>query len=80
MRDRRATARRRVFKAGSIEFDATSVDCTIRNLSRTGAAVDVVVSSNIPHEIILNFATPQSRHHSYIVWRKAGRVGIVFAQ
>jgi hypothetical protein len=80
MQDRRATPRQRVFKAGSIEFDGASVDCTIRNLSPGGAALDVASPLGIPHEIILNIVTRQTRQHGYVVWRRERRVGIVFAQ
>ncbi len=79
MQDRRATARQRVFKAGSIEFDGASIDCTIRNLSPAGAALDVASPLGIPHEIILNVVTRQTRQHGYVVWRSERRVGIVFA-
>ena len=41
MEERRAKPRQRVFKAGTIEFDGSGVDCTIRNMSATGAALDV---------------------------------------
>ena len=34
----------------------------------------------IPHEIILNIVTRQTRQHGYVVWRGERRVGIVFAQ
>jgi hypothetical protein len=79
MKERRATLRQRVFKTGSIEFDGSSIDCTIRNLSSAGAALDVVSPLGIPHEVTLNLVTCQARQHAYIVWRSERRVGIVFA-
>jgi hypothetical protein len=79
MEERRATPRRRVFKAGSIEFDGASVDCTIRNLSPDGASLDIASPVGIPHEITLNMVTDHTRQHGYIVWRKERRVGMAFA-
>jgi len=79
MEERRATPRRRVFKAGSIEFDGASIDCTIRNLSAAGAALDIANPVGIPHEVTLNIVTCEARHRGYIVWRKERRVGFVFA-
>ena len=35
--------RHRVWKAGSIVFSGAAIDCTIRNLSETGAALEVVI-------------------------------------
>jgi hypothetical protein len=78
MEERRATPRRRVFKAGSIEFDGASVDCTIRNLSPAGASLDIASPVGIPHEITLNMVTHQTRQRGYIVWRKERRVGMAF--
>lgn len=80
MEERRATPRQRVFKAGSIEFDDASVECTIRNFSSAGAALDLVSSVGIPHEITLNIVTRQVRRHGCVVWRGEQRVGIMFAQ
>jgi hypothetical protein len=79
MIERRATPRRRVFKAGTIEFDGSSVDCTIRNISRIGAALDVASPVGIPHEIRLNIASSNERQNCCIVWRKEKRVGVIFA-
>jgi hypothetical protein len=57
MNEQRATSRRRVFKAGTIEFDGAAVDCIIRNLSTSGAALEVARPVGIPHEITLNILT-----------------------
>src|ERR1700736_5197941 len=53
MEERRATPRQRVFKDGTIEFGGTGVDCTIRNISPVGAAIDVASPVDIPHEVTL---------------------------
>jgi hypothetical protein len=79
MTDRRATARQRVFKSGTIEFDGKSVECIIRNVSPTGTALDVPSPAGIPHEITVNFIARNIRRSGYIVWRKGKRVGVSFA-
>ena len=78
MTDRRATARQRVFKSGTIEFDGKGIECIIRNVSPTGAALDVPSPAGIPHEITVNFIAQNIRQHGYIVWRKEKRVGVFF--
>ncbi len=42
--------RRRVLKAGQISFNAgrSTIDCTVRTLSETGAGLDVVSSAGVP--------------------------------
>jgi hypothetical protein len=79
MTERRATLRQRVFKAGTIEFDGVGVDCTIRNMSGAGAALEVASPVGIPHEVTLNVLTSYIRRHCYIVWRKEKRIGVTFA-
>jgi len=78
MNEQRAARRRRVFKAGSIEFDGRGVDCTIHNISEGGAGIEVASPLGIPHEITLDIPTQQVRQHGYIVWRKERRMGVTF--
>ena len=78
MEERRAKPRQRILKAGTIEFDGGSIDCTIRNRSPTGAALDVASPVGIPHEITLNIVSSRERQRCHIVWRKEKRIGVVF--
>jgi hypothetical protein len=78
MEERRAQPRQRVLKAGTIEFEGRSVDCTIRNMSPIGAALDVASPVGIPHEITLNIVSRHQRQHCHIVWRKNKRIGVAF--
>ena len=79
MNERRAVQRQRVYKAGTIEFDGSGVDCTIRNMSPIGAALDVASPVCIPHEITLNIVSSNERQNCRIVWRKEKRIGVIFA-
>jgi len=78
MVERRALPRQRVFKAGTIEFDGTGVDCIVRNLSAVGAGLEVASPAGIPHEITLSIRSCEIRRHAYIVWRKEKRLGVAF--
>jgi hypothetical protein len=40
--ENRVARRRRVLKAGRIEFNGNGIECTVRNISETGAAIEVV--------------------------------------
>jgi hypothetical protein len=79
MEECRTKPRQRVLKAGTIEFDGGSVDCTIRNISPIGAALEVASLVGIPHEITLNIVSRRERQHCHIVWRKEKRIGVAFA-
>lgn len=84
MSERRITPRHRVFKAGSIEFGGgAAIDCTIRNLSDSGAALDVASPIGIPDSFDLVLARDaaqqdQERRRCRVAWRKEKRIGVVF--
>ena len=40
MVETRHDARHRVLKVGTVDFDGCTIDCTVRNLSLTGAAIN----------------------------------------
>jgi diguanylate cyclase (GGDEF)-like protein len=54
--DRRDAARRRVFKGGQIIFNnrTSTVDCTVRSLSATGAGLDISSSVGLPKNFLLS--------------------------
>ena len=78
MIDKRAARRDRVFKAGKVSFGCERVDCTVRNLSATGAMIEVQTSDVIPHEIILDILGRGARFHCHVVWRHFRRLGVAF--
>jgi hypothetical protein len=77
--NRRAT-RRRVLKSATIEFDQGAYSCAVRNLSETGAALDVPYALAIPHEFTLTMDTDQVNRHCRVIWRKENRLGVAFEQ
>jgi hypothetical protein len=78
MDERRNKARHRVLKAGTIEFGGGAIDCTVRNLSDTGAALDVTSPVGIPEHFTL-FVQADGTHLSCtVVWRKEKRIGVRF--
>jgi len=78
MVDTRRDARRRVLKAGTIEFGGGGIDCKIRNLSATGAAIEVTSQTGIPEKFTLVVPGDGLHLPCHIVWRKAYKVGVRF--
>jgi hypothetical protein len=79
MEDRpRAAPRRRVLKAGSISFGGGSIDCTVRNISETGAALEVVTPLYIPDQFKLIIPMDNLNRPCHVVWRKERRIGVAF--
>jgi hypothetical protein len=74
----RIAPRKRVFKAGTIEFGGGAIDCTVKNLSETGAALEVVTPLFIPDRFTLFVPSAQSKRPCHVVWRKEKRIGVAF--
>jgi hypothetical protein len=78
MNGHRIAPRRRVLKAGLIESGGGAVDCTVRSISDTGAAIEVVTPLYIPVKFTLVIPSDESRRSCRIVWRKERRIGVAF--
>jgi len=78
MDERRDRARHRVLKAGTIEFGGGAIDCTVRNFSDTGAALDVSSPVGIPERFTLIIQAEGTHLACTVVWRKERRIGVKF--
>ena len=76
MDEHRIATRHRVLRAGTIQFGGGAIDCTIRNISETGAALDVASQLGIPTEFML--AIDGEQRPCRVVWRKEKRIGVTF--
>ena len=76
--ENRGFDRHRVLKAGTIEFGGAAVNCMVRNMSHSGAALDVASPVGIPDNFTLVFQTDGHHAPCHVVWRKAKRIGIAF--
>ena len=76
--EKRIAPRRRVLKPGSINFDGEAIRCTIRNLSATGASLDVETPLSVPDCFKLVVDGEASDQPCRVVWRKERRIGVVF--
>ena len=76
--ERRDKTRHRVLKAGTIEFGGGAIDCTVRNFSGTGAALDVTSPVGIPEHFTLVIKADGAHFACTVVWRKEKRIGVRF--
>jgi hypothetical protein len=82
MDERRGKLRARTLKAARIAFNdrASSIDCTVRNLSDRGACLQVASPIGVPDNFDLVFEADHSRQPCRVVWRKDSRIGVTFAK
>ena len=74
----RAEPRKRILKAGRIEFSFGAIDCVVRNVSETGASLEVESPLGIPDQFELIIVIDRLRRRSHVVWRKEKRIGVRF--
>ena len=75
--EQRAADRRRMLRAATIEFNGGAIDCRLRNLSSTGAMLDVESPVGIPSHFTLMIGDGH-RLPCRIIWRKPNRIGVAF--
>jgi hypothetical protein len=78
MDEKRIAPRHRVLKAGTIEFGGGAIDCTVRNMSNTGAMLDVNSPIGIPDQFTLILPADGQHIACHVVWRKQKRIGVAF--
>jgi hypothetical protein len=76
----RVASRRRVLKIGAIEFGGTTVPCAVRNLSASGAALEITSPLWFPDQFTLAVESEGLRKPCRIVWRREKRIGVTFTE
>jgi hypothetical protein len=76
--EHRNAPRYRVLKAGTIEFGGGGIDCVVRNMSATGAALEVTSPFGIPERFTLVIAQENAAKSCRVIWRKEKRIGVAF--
>lgn len=79
MDEQRSSARQRTLKAGTIAFDrAAGIDCLLRNISKTGACLEVASPIGVPETFILVVEKDGLKRSCRVAWRSARRIGVWF--
>lgn len=78
MDERRTAPRHRVLKRGTLAFGGGGIDCTVRNISTTGARVDIASPIGLPPQLILVIETDQFIRRCRSVWNNERQLGLAF--
>ena len=80
MAEKRTNERRRALKGGKIVLNngVSVIDCTVRNVSKTGALIGVPTAALVPGEFELRW--DGNRQRCVAVWRAPDRIGVKFTQ
>ncbi|HWX05972.1 MAG TPA: PilZ domain-containing protein [Bradyrhizobium sp.] len=79
MIEKRAAPRHRVLKGGTLAFSGGGgVDCTVRNISSSGARVDISNPVGLPEAFTLVIETDHFRRRCHAVWSSEKCIGVAF--
>lgn len=79
MSEHRQSQRQRTLKAGVISFDrAAGINCTVRNISETGALLEIESPIGIPNDFTLVVSKDNVKRPCHVMWRSARRIGVRF--
>ena len=76
--EKRAARRHRVLKGATIAYDGNGLACTVRNLSSSGAAIELASAVRLPPSFMLVIETDQLIRRCHPVWSNDRRVGVAF--
>ncbi|KJC55719.1 hypothetical protein UP10_38645 [Bradyrhizobium sp. LTSPM299] len=75
--DRRKSARRKVLDTALVRFGDLSMSCALRDVSETGAAIQVAAQSEVPDEFRL--IVPRGKTVlCRAIWRQGAWIGVSF--
>jgi hypothetical protein len=76
--EKRSAPRYKVLKGATIAFGGNGVECTVRNLSSSGAAIEVASPADLPASFMLVIEADQFIRRCRPVWRNENRIGVAF--
>lgn len=79
MDERRKNRRARVLKGGKFLLGKDSIrDCVVRDLTDTGAGVEIPNTMDLPEALNLTMNTGRIARRCRVVWRKISKAGLEF--
>ena len=76
--ERRAVPRNPVLMSGAIEFAGGTISCSIRNISISGASLDVTNPLDVPERVNLVFKADRTHIPCHVIWRQEEQIGVAF--
>jgi hypothetical protein len=76
--ERRAIPRKPVLMSGAIQFAGSAINCLVRDMTISGAALDVAEPLDIPERFNLVFKADGTHIPCRVVWRQEERIGVAF--
>ena len=79
MQERRKLARSRVLKGAKlIVGSASTIDCVVRNVTNSGARVQIANTAELPESLSLTFDGGFTVRRCRVAWRSVTETGVQF--
>jgi PilZ domain len=78
MVETRVAPRFRVTKPAIIDHGGDKIDCVVRDISTTGAAIEISDVVRIPDYFVLSLPEDRLKLPCHVVWRTQYRIGVAF--
>jgi hypothetical protein len=78
MVETRVAPRFRVTKPAKIDHGGDKIDCVVRDISATGAAIEISDVVRIPDYFVLSIPEDRLKLSCHVVWRTQYRIGVAF--
>jgi len=76
--ERRAITRKPVLMSAAIQSAGCVINCLVRDMTISGAALDVTEPHDIPEHFNLVFKADGTHILYHVVWRQDERIGVAF--
>lgn len=78
--ERRSDQRHRVLKGGTLHFNKgySSLECVIRDMSATGARIQMGETFGVPSRFMLSVSGETTRLEATLSWRNSRNIGLSF--
>jgi hypothetical protein len=78
MVETRVAPRFRVTKPAKIDHGGDKINCVVRDISATGAAIEISDVVRIPDFFVLSIPEDRLELACHVVWRTQYRIGVAF--
>jgi hypothetical protein len=79
MHDRRKVTRSRVLKGAKLIIGpASTIDCVVRNVTNSGARIQIANTTGLPESLSLTFDDGRTVRLCRIAWRTVTETGVEF--
>ena len=79
VQERRKLSRSRILKdAKLVVGSASTLDCVVRNITNTGARIEIANTMQLPEVVGLTFDGGRTLQECQVVWRRVTETGLKF--